>query len=663
MVAASAATYDEIQSLGEDVFWLESVPEEAGRVTICRNGEPLLPKGFSARSRVHEYGGGSYIACQAGIYFVNFRDQELYQVEHRPYALTDTGSSERYADLCHPEGADYLIAVCETHAATEPGECEHVLNRLVTISLTDGSISTLHQGHDFYASPRMCGNRLAFVAWDHPNMPWQTTLLYLAELNPSTKALDSAHIIAGGEGESVMEPHWGETRLFFLNDADGWWNLCCHDAAGTRYLHQCEAEFGGPQWMFHSHSYAVITDELLVARRSCRGEESLVMIDGTGRLSDWHEQAGSYDHLHWHAAGERLLCVTGAPERGERIEEFAITRRASRAGGDTTSGRGEECNSSNSSGRASLPLAGGANSATITASKRPSPVPLAGRAHQTLPDGCISIPQAIEFASDGGPAYAYFYAPTNPEHEADAGELPPLLVTTHGGPTTCARQRQNLRIQYYTSRGWAVADLNYAGSTGFGTAYRRKLDGRWGVSDVRDCEALVSCLAERKLIDANRAAIRGGSAGGYTTLAALTFSDVFRAGASAYGVSDLEALAKDTHKFESEYLDSLVGPWPEQSDIYKARSPLYSSDRLACPIIFFQGGRDVIVPPDQSQRMVDALDAKGIPHAYILYPEEGHGFRDAATIAHCLESEFAFFCRVFGINPADKLPHLDIKHL
>lgn len=619
-IAVGTRTRSEIQSFGSDVYWLESLPQEAGRVTIVRNGESVLPSGFCARTRAHEYGGGSYIVCETGTYFVNLSDQDLYRLDAFPQAITQTGANERYADMCHPQGGNLLIAVCETH---EPGKTEEtvgqVSNRLVAIDLTDGRITTLHEGHDFYASPRIHKGRLAFIAWDHPNMPWDATLLYLAEFNQSTLCLDKTGIIAGGNGESVMEPHWGANRLFFLSDASGWWNLWCFDEAGSYCLHECEAEFGGPQWVFATSSFAVVADDLVIARRCSQGTESLVIIKGDGTLTEWHREAGSYDHLHWHEAARALLCVTGAPDRGARIE-------------------------------------------CLAPSGEPR-TPLAEAKDEVLASTYVSHPQAIEFESLEGPGYAYFYPPTNPDFAPAQDELPPLLVTTHGGPTSAARRSQILRIQYYTSRGWAVADLNYAGSTGFGTAYRRKLEGKWGIADVRDCEALVQCLASRRLVDSSRCAIRGGSAGGYTTLAALTFSDVFHAGASAYGISDLEALAADTHKFESRYLDSLVGPWPQMREEYKARSPIHHSHRLSCPIIFFQGGKDLVVPASQSMRMVAALDEKRIPHAYLLYPEEAHGFRDAKNIAHCLESEYQFFCRVFGIEIAEQGERLAIKYL
>lgn len=618
-IAVGAASYAEIQSFGTDIYWLESIPSQAGRVTLVRNGESILARGFSARTRVHEYGGGSYLVCEAGIYFVNFRDQDLYRLESVPRAVTRSGTAERYADLCHPKGSNLLIAVCETHPTDGLDAPREVGNRLVVIDLANGAVTTLHEGHDFYGAPRICGNQLAFVAWDHPNMPWDATLLYLAEFNQSDMCLDKAGVIAGGDGESVMQPQWGETRLFYVSDATGWWNIWCFDDQGNRCLHECEAEFGGPQWIFATRSFAVVNDELIIARRCKQGEESLVILSGDGTLSEWHSKAGSYDYLLWRDDPKGLVCVTGAPHRGARIEHLSPSGEAQARLSDIES--------------------------------------------EALQAEYASSPQAIEYDSHDGPGYAYFYPPANPEYRAPEGELPPLLVTTHGGPTASARKNQNLRIQYYTSRGWAVADLNYAGSTGFGTAYRRKLEGEWGIADVKDCEALVAHLVSHRLVDPTRCAIRGGSAGGYTTLAALTFSDTFQAGASAYGISDLEALARDTHKFESRYLDTLVGPWPQESERYKARSPIHHSDKLSCPIIFFQGGKDLVVPPDQSERMVTALDQKGIPHAYILYSAEAHGFRDAKNIVHCVESEFEFFCRVFEIEIAEPGPELEIKHL
>ena len=610
-VAAGSVHYHEIQSLADDVYWLESRPQEQGRVTLVRNGESVLPRDFSVRSRVHEYGGGSYLVCPTGVFFINFADQDLYALDVTPRRITHSGADERYADFCDVPGTNLAIAVCEQHVRGT------VKNSLVTIDLDDGSVTELHKGHDFYAAPRLKGDKLAFIAWDHPNMPWDATLLYLAEFDTQHPRLANAGIIAGGDGISIGEPQWGETRLYYLSDAGGWWNLHCFDSSGSRNLHAVDDEFGAPAWVFAAHTYAVLSDDLLIARRFRSGEESLVIIKGDGTLTEWHSQAGSYDSLHWHQARQCLVLVTGAPTRASRIDALSP------------------------SGEHSV---------------------IADAATQVLAETHASLPEAITIGAETK-THALFYPPTNPDYQGQAGERPPLLVTTHGGPTAMARRMQNLRIQYYTSRGWAVADLNYAGSTGYGTAYRRKLEGQWGIADVKDCEALIEHLAAKRLIDPNRCAIRGGSAGGYTTLAALTFSDVFQAGASAYGISDLEALAKDTHKFESRYLDSLVGPWPEAADAYRARSPIHHSEQLACPIIFFQGGKDLVVPPSQSQAMVDVLDRKGIAHAYLFYPEEGHGFRIARNIAHALQAEFQFLCQVFGITLADKMLELDVKHL
>ena len=617
-IARGAVGYAEIQAHGEDVYWLESRPEEAGRVSLVRNGERVTSSEFSVRTRVHEYGGGSYLACGAGVYFVNFSDQELYRIENSPQPVTHTGKAERYADFCHPARSNLLIAVCESHSGSASGDEAEVFNRLVCIDLATGKVTTLHQGHDFYAAPRICGSRIAFIAWDHPNMPWDATLLYLADFDAAEQRLTNAGIIAGGSGESIMEPNWGDERLFFLSDATGWWNIWCFDDAGISCLHEAQAEFGSPAWVFALHSYAVVSDDLIIARRSRSGDEDLVIVEADGTLTKWHSQAGTYDSLHWRDSPAGLLCVTGSPGRAARIEYLSPT-------GDERS-------------------------------------LLAGDGGHALADAYVSVPESIEFETQGGSSHAYFYPPTNPEFIGPMAERPPLLVTTHGGPTAAARRMQNLRIQYYTSRGWAVADLNYTGSTGYGREYRQRLKGQWGVADVRDCEALVAHLADLGRIDPLRSAIRGGSAGGYTTLAVLTFSKSFQAGASSYGISDLEALARDTHKFESRYLDSLVGPWPEERETYQARSPIHHTDKLSCPIIFFQGGKDPIVPPNQAQMMVRALDEKAIPHAYVFYPDEAHGFRDAKNIINYLESEYAFFCRVFGITGTG-MPSLVVKHL
>ncbi len=612
--AAGAVEYHEIQSCGAQLYWLESRPQEGGRVALVRDGESILPLGFSARTRVHEYGGGSYLACADGVFFVNFEDQELYALEESPRQVTHSGMVERYADFCHVPGSRLAICVCERH---EDGE---VLNLLAAVDLDSGRLTALHEEHDFYAAPRLNGGKLAFIAWDHPNMPWHATRLYVADLEHETPRLVGSRVVASGA--SIGEPQWGEKRLFYLSDASGWCNVHVFDGVENRCVHEASDEFGASAWVLAAHTYAVVNDDLVIARRIRSGVESLVTITGDGQVGEWHALAGTYDSLHWHASGQRLLCVTGAPDRCSRIEALNVF--------------GESAQPS---------VIAGASARSKHEARRYS-----------------SVPEALRFESDGE-AHAFLYPPTNADFRGADGERPPLLVTTHGGPTAMADRSQQLRIQYYTSRGWAVADVNYAGSTGFGSAYRRKLDGQWGIADVRDCEALVRHLAASGVIDPKRCAIRGGSAGGYTTLAALTFSTAFQAGASTYGISDLEAFAKETHKFESHYVDSLVGPWPEAADTYRARSPIHHTDRLACPIIFFQGGKDKVVPPNQSQMMVDALDAKGIPHAYLFYPEEGHGFRDANNIAHALRAEYQFFCRVLSITPADAPLDLDIRHL
>ena len=530
----------------------------------------------------------------------------------------------RYADATIDAARGRLICVAEDHRR-EGAEAE---NLLVSVP-TDGSIAAdgepepIHRGYDFYAAPRLSpdGARLAWICWNHPRMPWDATELWLANVASDGSLLNPRRIAGDTRGDvSIIEPHWADDgTLYCVSDQSGWWNLQRVEGDALTPVHAVEAEFGQPMWSFSEGSYGAL---------------------GDGRLG-----------VVWAELG---LWRVGAldPGSGERTEletpynAFFMVR--------ATSGK--------IVANAAGPTAGGAIVA-IDAQTGEVEILRTGSSAQLDPD-YVSTPEPIEYPSaEGRTAHAFFYAPRNPDFVGPEGELAPLLTFTHGGPTGATAGVFSLAIQYWTTRGFAVIDVNYGGSTGYGTAYRRLLHGNWGIVDVEDCCAGAEYLVERGDVDGNRLAIRGGSAGGYTTLCALTYRDVFNAGASHFGVSDAAALARDTHKFESRYLDSLIGPYPERQELYEQRSPIFSAERLNCPVIFLQGLEDKIVPPNQAERMVEALRSRGVPVAYLAFEGEQHGFRMAANIQRATEAELDFYGRIFGFVPAGEIEPVEIYNL
>ncbi|MBK5220237.1 MAG: S9 family peptidase [Thermoleophilia bacterium] len=617
--------------LAEDgaVWWSEGRPSEGGRVVLMRRApdgetEEVTPAGVNVRSRVHEYGGGSWTLTGTDrVLFVDFADQRLYsqRLGEKPVALTpkpDVPAALRYADCRLTPDGQAAICVRERH-----GEGEAV-NEIVAIPL-DGfgeEPVVLAGGRDFYSFPRLSpdGTQLAWTCWEHPNMPWDATELWLAPLaDPG-----AARRLAGGEAESIIQPEWdAEGRLHFVSDRDGWWNLY---RVGTEdeieQLSAEEAELGHPQWLFGGSTYAFLDDGAIACIRCERGVERLGVLDpGAGRVRDLGLPFTSFGFPSLSVAGTRVAFVAASPEH-----ETAVLVH------DTASGETE---------------------IVRTASDEP------------LDPAYASIPRAIEFPTGAGDevAHAFFYPPTNPEFDAPAGELPPLIVQSHGGPTSHVTPALDPEFLFWTSRGVGVVDVNYRGSSGFGRAYREKLRGTWGIVDTEDCVAAALHLAATGEADGERLAIRGGSAGGYATLCALVFHDEFAAGASYYGVADTESLARDTHKFESRYLDGLIGPYPERADLYRERSPINFVERLRAPVILFQGLEDEVVPPNQAEAMVAALAKNGVPHAYLAFAGEQHGFRRAETEIRCLEAELYFYGRILGFEPADELEPVEIDCL
>jgi dipeptidyl aminopeptidase/acylaminoacyl peptidase len=594
---------------GGDIYWIEARPSEGGRNVVCRalpggGSADVTPAPFSARTRVHEYGGGS--ACVAGgvVYFSHFADQRLYRQEvgRAPEPLTPEAGDWRYADGRIDTARRRWIGVREAHGADG-----RVDNALVAIDLAaPGPGRVLSEGHDFYASPELSpdGKRLAWLTWDHPDMPWVGTELWLADI-AADGSLATPRRVAGGRTQSIFQPQFApDGTLYFISDKTGWWNLYALDPASgaARALCPREAEFGRAQWVFGQSTYAFLSARQIVCTYSAEEGSRLARLDvARGDLTPIATPFSEFGGIR--VAGGRIVCRVGSPADPPAI--VAI---------DPATGAHQVL-------RQSAPAARG------EALRR-----------------YYSLPQHIAFPTEGGlSAFAHYYPPANPDFAAPPGEKPPLVVKCHGGPTASASTVLSLGIQYWTSRGIAVLDVDYGGSTGYGRAYRERLQGAWGVVDVDDCVNATRHVVRERLADGERAVISGGSAGGYTVLAALACRDVFRGGASYYGVSDVAALARDTHKFESRYLDWLIGPYPERADLYRERSPISHADRLARPVIFFQGADDRVVPPNQTEMMVDALRRRGIPVGYLLFAGEQHGFRRADNIKRALDAELYFY--------------------
>lgn len=623
LIVAGSIGLGAIQLDSDDLYWIEMRPAEKGRYVVVRHTpdgqiSDVTPAPFNVRTRVHEYGGGAYLVNDGTIYFSNFADQQLYRhhIGSPPQAIT-TAAELRYADGVLDRRRNRLICVREDHSTGSP----EPVNTIASVNPDNGESTVLFSGYDFVSSPRLSpdGNHLAWITWNHPNMPWDESFLWLAEVREDG-SLFKKHIIAGGLGASICQPQWSpEGVLHFVSDRYGWWNLSRYKDNKVEALCPMEAEFGLPHWNFGLSAYAFIAEDQIICAYIERGSSHLGMLNTTtGQLEKIATPYTSISSVR--ANSEFAVFAATSPTQPNSIIKLDLASRQS------------------SVLRASSNLA--------------------------IDEGYISQPQAIEYPTENNlTAHAFYYAPKNKDFTAPAGEKPPLLVMSHGGPTAQHFPVFGLDIQYWTSRGIAVLDVNYGGSTGYGREYRERLKGNWGIVDVDDCANGAKYLAARGEADGHRLAITGGSAGGYTTLCALTFRDVFKAGASHYGVSDLIALDEDTHKFEAKYTQSLVGPWPESRDLYIARSPIHHTDKLNVPVIFFQGLEDKIVPPNQAEMMVEALRQKGLPVAYITFEGEQHGFRQAANIKRALDGELYFYARVFGFDLADEVEPVAIDNL
>jgi dipeptidyl aminopeptidase/acylaminoacyl peptidase len=594
---------------GGTLYWSELRAADQGRtvvVELTRSGQArdLLQAPFSARTRVHEYGGRSFLTGEHTLWFVNQNDQQIYARDLQNADATPTQLTHapelRFAELTLDRGRARLLAVVEHH---DPQNSSHaaVQNRIVAISLSTGAVSTLIEGRDFYASLALSadGAQLAYLAWDHPHLPWDAAEVQLAQLGADGAAHSSVHV-AGDARASTLQPTWSpDGQLYFTHEVNGAWTLCRLGKAGVETLAATGGELGTPLWQLGAEQWGFADADTIVGASVQHGASQLMRLSiASGR---WEMLSAQYPFIgQLSAAADQVVFTVGWAGSATEIVRMDLKTRALAA---------VRC------------------------------------AHSDLlEEADTSQPEAIEFATSGGEtAYGFFYAPKNQLYAAQSGSAPPLVVLVHGGPTAGASATWNATVQYFTTRGFAVLDVNYRGSSGFGRSYRDRLRGEWGVIDVDDCVAGARFLAERGKVDPRRMFIRGGSAGGYSVLQALANHRVFAAGSCHFGISDVEALARDTHKFESHYDRFLIGPYPERRDLFVARSPIHYVERIKQPVIFFQGLDDRVVPADQTERMAKTLREHGVQAEYHAYAGEGHGFRKAETIEHVLETELAFF--------------------
>jgi len=627
VVAAGSTPLSGVLLDGADLFWLAGRASEGGRTTLLRQRagqvEELTPAPFNARTRVHEYGGGAVLAADKRVWFSNFADNRIYRIDRygdpadgsEPVPVSE-GGALRWADFVLDRAHVRLVGVREDHSAG----ATYPVNTLCALG-ADGSQLVLDDGYDFYSSPRISpdGKQLAWLCWNHPRMPWEGTELWLADI-AADGSLANGRLIAGGPQEAIVQPEWSPGgTLYFVSDRSGWWNLHRYDHGVVHPVCPREAEFGGPHWVFGNSMYGFRSEGEIVCTYIENGVSKLARLDtDSGALTAIENPYQEIRELR--VAGDTLVLLAGAPTIAAEV--------------------------------VCIDLASGARE-------------VLARSIEQLPDvGYLSVPQTVSYPSaNGRTSHAFYYPPTNADYAPLPGELPPLMVIGHGGPTGMASSTLKLATQFWTSRGIAVLDVNYGGSTGFGRAYRDLLKEQWGVVDVEDCVAGAKYLADQGLVDRERLVIRGGSAGGLTTLCALAFHDVFKAGASYYGVSDLKGLDADSHKFESHYNEYLIAPKDRADAVYAERSPINHTDKLRRPMIFFQGLDDKVVPPPQSEVMVEALRTRGVPVAYLTLEGEGHGFRKADSIVRTLEAELYFYLRVFGVPLPSDLPEVEIENL
>jgi dipeptidyl aminopeptidase/acylaminoacyl peptidase len=608
---------------GDDLYWSELRPDEAGRIVVCRRIaagaiSDVTPKGFNARTRVHEYGGGHFAVSGGTVWFTNYADQRLYRQDREGAPRPITPAADvRHADMVVDDRRGRLYAVREDHTVG----AKEAVNTIVSLDWSrDRNPITIAEGNDFYSSPKLSpdGNRLAWTTWNHPNMPWDGSELWVSELDADGR-VSSSRKIAGGVSESILQPEWSPAgELYFVSDRSDWWNLYRARGEGDEPLCPRAAEFGAPQWVFGMRFYAFAGPDEIVCLYSEPGGTKLARIAlNAGTVQQVALIYSSLSNVQ--SNGRKVALFASSPTLAERVLTIDLATAAQDI------------------------------------------VKVSNPAHIDV--GSLSLPKAIEFPTEGGlTAHAIYYPPKNQRYEAAPGEEPPLMVRCHGGPTGSAGPTYAFEYQYWTSRGFAVVDVNYGGSSGYGRAYRTRLNGSWGVVDVDDCINAARYLVEQGQADGDRVWITGGSAGGFTVLLSLTKRDFYDAGASHFGIGDLELFIKETHKFESHYVDTLVGPYPERAALYRDRSAIHFADNLKCPVILFQGLEDKIVPPSQAEEFVAVCKQKKLPYAYVAFEGEQHGFRQEKNIRRSIEGELYFVSQIFDLGLADHVEPVKIEN-
>jgi len=607
------------------VYYDELRPYERGKTALMRNNkkrveEEMLPENFSVRTTAHEYGGRSFYLKENDLFFVSFNDQRIYKVdrEKKIEPITAEKNNLRYADIIFDKKRDFIFCVQEEHMKN--GE---VVHSIIKIKLDTGKTQVIASGHDFYSSLTISPNKnkLSYICWDHPNMPWDGSYLIENDLSEEGDLINPL-VIAGGDDESIFQPSYSpDNILFFVSDRTGFYNIYYLKDV-IEPLFPMEADFGCSQWLFGMSTYCFVESEgtyNVYCTYTKKGKDFISKVSWKDKILKEIDLPFSY-YINLKSHKDKIVFVAGSA-----IEEKCIVLL------DTKTGKHEVI-------------------------KRSREI--------ELDRSYISSAETIEYPTrNGAVAYALYFPPKNPDFVSGKEDLPPLIVKSHGGPTSHFSCVLNLETQFFTSRGYAVLEVNYAGSSGYGRAYRNSLRGNWGILDVHNCADAALYLSKKNKADVNRLIIKGGSAGGYTTLAALTFLNLFKAGASYYGISDLEALAIHTHKFESHYLERLVGPYPERKDIYFERSPINFINKISCPIILFQGSDDKIVPKEQAERMFNLLKKKKIPTAYFLFEGESHGFKQGKNIKTALEAELYFYSKIFNININEHVKPFKIENL
>ena len=608
MITADSVSLDELQLHSSGTYWIERRPNEKGRCVIVKHSDGVntdqISAPYSARSRVHEYGGGVYCITSNGIFFVNDTDQNIYfcPTGKVPVAITNNVDC-CYADLQFDKQHQRIICVQQRNTHNS---CQDE-NTLVSIDISSHVITILHSGNDFYASPRVspCGSKLSWLCWSHPDMPWDKTTLWLADITDSHQLLNARTLHhPESENTSIFQPQWSpDNQLYFVSDLSGWWNLYRYHNDKIEPITHEQLEFGLPQWVFAQSSYAFTSHNSILCAPINNGIACLALLNtDTGTLETLQTEWNSFSSIQ--AIDDHYSFIAASAKNFPQVISLQSDQ-----------------------------------SQTLRYS-----------CQTQLDTGYYSYGQIIHFKSrHDDECFAIYYPPANKNYLDNPDEKPPLIVLCHGGPTAMADPSLDIRKQYWTSRGFALLDVNYSGSTGFGRAYRERLNNNWGIRDADDCCDAAQHLVKMGMADPKRLIIKGGSAGGYTVLCALTFHQTFSAGASYYGIGNLESLLSDTHKFESHYLDRLIGPYPENKREYETRSPINYVEQLNCPVIFFQGTEDKVVPKEQAEKMFSALKNKGIPVAYVPFEGEQHGFRKAETIQQALDSEFSFYAKIFGM--------------